>query len=119
MKPETDELIEERQRKLSFSKADLLRRGWTRTSIAQILGTPDGYIPRGRKDRREHMCYAHRVIAAEKGIPAAAEGLPHIARAAGSPGLRLQRPSGTREAELLRRSPEVSLLRLSKLTQAA
>ena len=55
-----------------FNKADLLRSGWTRTSIKRILGEPDFRVLRQglfgplRKDRPECVYTRERVLAAEK-----------------------------------------------------
>jgi hypothetical protein len=51
-----------------YNKADLLRRGWTRTAIARILGEPDRRLPRQefRRDRPECIYERARVEAAEE-----------------------------------------------------
>lgn len=55
-----------------FNKADLLRRGWTRTSIKRILGQPDhrmlrqGLMGPLRNDRPECVYGRERVLSAER-----------------------------------------------------
>lgn len=53
---------------MPFNKAELLKRGWTRTSIKRILGEPDRRLPmrRFRHDRPECAYDDHRVFVAEE-----------------------------------------------------
>lgn len=53
---------------MPYNKADLLRRGWTRTSIKRILGEPDRKLLRIgiRKDRPECIYDSWRVFEAEE-----------------------------------------------------
>jgi len=49
-----------------FNKADLLRRGWTRTAITRVLGRPNRIIPVWRNKARPECVYCQqRVFDAE------------------------------------------------------